>query len=144
MNNLLAPLRALLKIPELRKRLIFTAIVIAVFRLVAHVPAPGINLAALKQMFDSSAFLSLLDVFSGGTLGNFSIMARSTSKRRGLRSSKNQSIYASSHYSSLFPPRHRSHLPSPKTRTDHHGRSSPARLHRLHSCRRHLFSYLAR
>lgn len=75
MNNLLAPLRALLKIPELRKRLIFTAIVIAVFRLVAHVPAPGINLTALKEMFNSSAFLSLLDVFSGGTLGNFSIMA---------------------------------------------------------------------
>lgn len=75
MNNLLAPLRALLKIPELRRRLIFTAIVIAVFRLVAHVPAPGINLTALKEMFNSSAFLSLLDVFSGGTLGNFSIMA---------------------------------------------------------------------
>lgn len=75
MNNLLAPLRALLKIPELRKRLIFTAIVIAIFRLVAHVPAPGINLLALKEMFNSSAFLSLLDVFSGGTLGNFSIMA---------------------------------------------------------------------
>ena len=75
MNNLLAPLRALMKIPELRRRLIFTAIVIAIFRLIAHVPAPGINLAALKQMFDSSAFLSLLDVFSGGTLGNFSIMA---------------------------------------------------------------------
>jgi len=75
MNNLLAPLRALLKIPELRRRLVFTAIVIAIFRLVAHIPAPGINLAALKEMFDSSAFLSLLDVFSGGTLGNFSIMA---------------------------------------------------------------------
>lgn len=75
MNNILAPLRALLKIKELRRRLIFTAIVIAVFRLVAHVPAPGINLSALKEMFNSSAFLSLLDVFSGGTLGNFSIMA---------------------------------------------------------------------
>lgn len=75
MNNLLAPLRALIKIKDLRKRLIFTALVIAVFRLVAHIPAPGINLAALKSMFDSSAFLSLLDVFSGGTLGNFSIMA---------------------------------------------------------------------
>lgn len=75
MNNLLAPLRALMKIKELRRRLIFTAIVIAVFRLVAHVPAPGINLVALKEMFNSSAFLSLLDVFSGGTLGNFSIMA---------------------------------------------------------------------
>ncbi len=75
MNNILAPLRALIKIKELRNRLIFTAIIIAIFRLVAHVPAPGINLAALKEMFNSSAFLSLLDVFSGGTLGNFSIMA---------------------------------------------------------------------
>jgi len=75
MNNLLAPLRALFKIKDLRRRLIFTAIIIAIFRLVAHIPAPGINLSALKEMFNSSAFLSLLDVFSGGTLGNFSIMA---------------------------------------------------------------------
>lgn len=75
MNNLLAPLRALLKIKELRRRLIFTAVVIAIFRLIAHIPAPGINLVALQGLFNSSAFLSLLDVFSGGTLGNFSIMA---------------------------------------------------------------------
>ena len=75
MNNVLAPLRALFKIKDLRNRLIFTAIVIAIFRLVAHIPTPGINLAALKGLFDSSAFLSLLDVFSGGTLTNFSVMA---------------------------------------------------------------------
>ncbi len=75
MTNLLAPLRALLKIKDLRRRLIFTAIIIAVFRLVAHIPAPGINLLALREMFNSSAFLSLLDVFSGGTMGNFSVMA---------------------------------------------------------------------
>ncbi|KKT85707.1 MAG: Protein translocase subunit SecY [Candidatus Collierbacteria bacterium GW2011_GWA2_44_99] len=75
MNTLLAPLRALFKIKDLRNRLIFTAIIIAIFRLVAHIPAPGINLAALKQLFDGSAFLSLLDIFSGGTLTNFSVMA---------------------------------------------------------------------
>jgi len=75
MNNILAPLRALFKIKDLRNRLIFTAFIIAVFRLVAHIPTPGIDLAALKGLFGSSAFLSLLDVFSGGTLTNFSIMA---------------------------------------------------------------------
>lgn len=75
MDNLLAPLRALFRIKDLRNRLIFTALVIAIFRLVAHIPAPGINLAALRQLFGSSAFLSLLDVFSGGTLTNFSVMA---------------------------------------------------------------------
>lgn len=74
-NNILAPFRALLKVPDLRRRLIFTAIIIAVFRFCAHIPAPGINLSALKQLFNSSPFLSLLDVFSGGTLTNFSIMA---------------------------------------------------------------------
>ena len=75
MNNLLAPFRAMMKIKDIRNRLIFTAIVIAIFRLVAHVPAPGINLSALKELFNGSAFLSLLDIFSGGTLTNFSIMA---------------------------------------------------------------------
>jgi preprotein translocase subunit SecY len=75
MNNILAPLRALFKIKDLRNRLIFTALVIAIFRFVAHIPTPGINLEALKGLFGSSAFLSLLDVFSGGTLTNFSVMA---------------------------------------------------------------------
>ncbi len=75
MNNILAPLRALFKIKDLRNRILFTAGVILLFRLVAHIPTPGINLDALKNLFNSSAFLSLLDVFSGGTLTNFSVMA---------------------------------------------------------------------
>ena len=77
MNKVLASLRGLLKIKDLRNRLIFTAVVIAVFRFAAHIPSPGINTGALKQLFDSSPFLSLLDVFSGGTLTGFSIMAMS-------------------------------------------------------------------
>ncbi len=75
MENIFAPLRALFKIKDLRNRLIFTAVIIAIFRLVAHIPTPGINIAALQQLFGSSALLSMLDVFSGGTLTNFSVMA---------------------------------------------------------------------
>lgn len=75
MNNALNSLRGLFKIKDLKNRLLFTMAIIAIIRLVAHIPAPGIDLAALKQIFNSSEFLSLLDVFSGGTLGNFSIMA---------------------------------------------------------------------
>lgn len=75
MNNALNSLRGLFKIKDLKNRLFFTMGIIAIIRLVAHIPAPGIDLAALKQIFNSSEFLSLLDVFSGGTLGNFSIMA---------------------------------------------------------------------
>lgn len=75
MNNAITSFRGLFKIKDLRNRLIFTAIIIAIIRFVAHIPAPGINLVALKNVFNGSAFLSLLDVFSGGTLGNFSVMA---------------------------------------------------------------------
>lgn len=75
MNNAITTFRGLFKIKDLRNRLIFTAIIIAIIRFVAHIPAPGINLIALKSIFNGSAFLSLLDVFSGGTLGNFSVMA---------------------------------------------------------------------
>lgn len=46
-----------------------------VFRLFAHIPVPGIDLVALKQLFSRNQFLGLLDIFSGGTLANFSVMA---------------------------------------------------------------------
>lgn len=75
MENILAPFRGLFKVKDLRNRLIFTALIIAIIRFIAHIPAPGVNLTALRSIFDQSAFLSLLDVFSGGTLGNFSVMA---------------------------------------------------------------------
>lgn len=46
-----------------------------IFRFLAHIPVGGINLLALKQLFASSQLLGLLDIFSGGTLANFSVMA---------------------------------------------------------------------
>ncbi len=61
--------------PELKKKLIFTAAILFAFRLFAHIPLPSVNLLQLKTLFDSNQFLSLLNVFSGGTLSNFSVLA---------------------------------------------------------------------
>jgi preprotein translocase subunit SecY len=63
------------KTPVFRKKLLFTLLILAAFRLIAHIPVPGINLALLQQFFSQNQLLSLLDIFSGGTLANFSITA---------------------------------------------------------------------
>ncbi len=63
------------KAPDIRKKLLITAAVLVVYRLIAHVPAAGIDRTSLQALFLGSPLLSLLDVFSGGTLANFSIMA---------------------------------------------------------------------
>lgn len=55
--------------------MIVTAIILIFFRLTAHIPAAGIDKTTLSALFLGSPLLSLLDVFSGGTLANFSIMA---------------------------------------------------------------------
>lgn len=62
-------------IPELRSKLLFTAAIFAAYRFLAHIPVPGVDTTQIKALFASSQFLGLLDVFSGGTLANFSIMA---------------------------------------------------------------------
>lgn len=64
-----------LKTPLLRNKVLFTLGVLILFRLIAHIPVPGVNLDLLKQFFASNQLLSLLDIFSGGTLANFSIAA---------------------------------------------------------------------
>lgn len=61
--------------PSIRKKLIVTAVILVIFRLAAHIPAAGIDRTTLTTLFLGSPLLSLLDVFSGGTLANFSILA---------------------------------------------------------------------
>jgi len=75
MNRYLNSFLNLLRIKDLRKKLIFTAAIFTIFRFIAHVPVPGVNLPALQSLFSSNQLLGLLDIFSGGTLANFSIMA---------------------------------------------------------------------
>lgn len=61
--------------PEVRNKVLFTAAVFFVFRLLAHIPVPAVDVIRLKSLFAGSQFLSLLNIFSGGTLSNFSVVA---------------------------------------------------------------------
>src|SRR6476659_6235018 len=67
------------KIADLRRKIIFTLAMLGVFRLVAHVPVPGVDLAALRNAFenhgDFGSLFNTLNIFSGGTLQNFSVVA---------------------------------------------------------------------
>ena len=75
MDKAIQTLRTIWNIKELKQKFLFTAGILVVFRLVAHIPVPGVDLQALKQVFARSQFLGLLDIFSGGTLANFSLAA---------------------------------------------------------------------
>ncbi|MDO8638624.1 MAG: preprotein translocase subunit SecY [Candidatus Daviesbacteria bacterium] len=75
MTNLLAPIFNALKVPELRRKIIITTLIIIVYRIAAHIPAGGVDITALKSLFSGNQLLGLLDIFSGGTLANFSIIS---------------------------------------------------------------------
>ena len=63
-----------LKLPELRKKLLFTLLVILIFRLLAHIPVPGVDTHAIRSFLDGNAILGIFDFFSGGGFQNFSIV----------------------------------------------------------------------
>jgi len=63
------------KSPDIRRKIGITALILFIYRLLAHIPASGVDRASLQAIFSGSPLLSLLDVFSGGTLANFSILA---------------------------------------------------------------------
>lgn len=62
------------KTRDLRKSLLFVVLCLVVFRLAAHIPIPGVNVAALRDFFSSNQALGLLNLFSGGGMENFSIV----------------------------------------------------------------------
>jgi preprotein translocase subunit SecY len=66
------------RVPELRKRVLFTAMILALYRLGSWVPAPGVNSDSIQGYFNSQGggtILGLLSVFSGGALARFSLFA---------------------------------------------------------------------
>jgi preprotein translocase subunit SecY len=65
------------KIPELKKRVLFTLAILAAYRLGAAIPIPGVNATALKSLFDAhrNSLLGFLDMFSGGALNKLSIFS---------------------------------------------------------------------
>src|SRR5438105_12824034 len=64
-----------LRIPELRRKILFTLGLFVVFRILANIAVPGANKQQLDLLFHNNAFLGLLDLFSGGGLSRFSIIA---------------------------------------------------------------------
>ncbi len=75
MENLLRLFRNSFRAPDVRRKILFTALILVIFRIFAHIPVAGVNLDQLKALFAENQFLGLLDIFSGGTLSNFSVMA---------------------------------------------------------------------
>ena len=66
-------LRRIWNIKELRGSILFVLGMLVIFRAVAHIPIPGVNMAALSSFLEGNEILGLLNVFSGGTIENFSI-----------------------------------------------------------------------
>lgn len=62
------------KIKDLRNSILFVLAMLAIFRLAAHIPIPGINLDNLRDFFSSNEILGLMNIFSGGGMQNFSIV----------------------------------------------------------------------
>ncbi|HEY1936390.1 MAG TPA: preprotein translocase subunit SecY, partial [Candidatus Angelobacter sp.] len=65
------------RVPDLRKRILFTLGLLAVYRLGGHIPTPGVNADKLQQFFEQNrgTFLGFVDLFSGGQLRRLTIFA---------------------------------------------------------------------
>lgn len=72
---MLTKLIQIFKIRDLRRSIFFVAAMLVVFRFAAHIPVPGVDIQALKEFFNSTQVLGLLNMMSGGAMKNFSIVA---------------------------------------------------------------------
>lgn len=78
---MLEALQNAMRLPDLRRKILFTLFVLVIYRIAAHIPVPGVDLGALESVFNpananaTSGLLSVLDIFSGGALSNFSVVA---------------------------------------------------------------------
>ncbi len=62
-------------IPDLRNNILAVLGMLVIFRLATHIPVPGIDVEALRRLFSSNQFLGLINIFSGGGMESFSIVA---------------------------------------------------------------------
>src|SRR3989338_237139 len=62
------------KVKTLRNSILFVLGMLVIFRAVAHIPIPGVDVQALRQFLAGNQILGLLNIFSGGTIENFSIV----------------------------------------------------------------------
>jgi len=62
------------KVPDLRKKILFVFAMLAIFRVMANIPVPGIDIENLKRFFEQFQVFGILNMFTGGTLSNLSII----------------------------------------------------------------------
>ena len=75
MDKLLEQLRRIWNSPDIRKNILFILAMLTLVRVLAHVPIPGVDIASLRVLLERNQFLGLLNVFTGGTISNFSVVA---------------------------------------------------------------------
>jgi len=68
-------IRNAVRLPDLRNKILFTLLILVVYRLAAHIPVPNVDTNALRTVFGQNQLLGFLDLFSGGALSNFSVVA---------------------------------------------------------------------
>lgn len=74
-EKFLNKIQAIFSNPKLKSKLLFTLAIFALTRILAHIPVPAVDLAQLKFLFASNQFLNFLNIFSGGTLAQLSVVA---------------------------------------------------------------------
>jgi len=72
---MLSSLVASFRIPDLRAKLLFTFAMLVIFRFMAHIPVPGVDFQALRELFATNQLLGMLNMFSGGGMEQFSVVA---------------------------------------------------------------------
>ncbi|MBY6274774.1 preprotein translocase subunit SecY [Symbiobacterium thermophilum] len=72
---MLETLRNSMRVPGLRKRLLFTIGMLVVIRICAHIPVPGVNLDRLTEVFGAGGLFDFFDIFAGGAFSQFAIVA---------------------------------------------------------------------
>lgn len=70
----IAFLKHIFSLPDLRKRILITLFIFLIFRILAHIPLPGVDLIGLRQFFETNQVLGFLNLFSGGSIGRFSLV----------------------------------------------------------------------
>ena len=71
---MLETLKKIYTLKDLRRRILYAVALLFLCRILAHIPLPGVDITKLKQFFATNQIFGLLDLFSGGTMSNFSII----------------------------------------------------------------------
>ncbi|HBG76597.1 MAG TPA: preprotein translocase subunit SecY, partial [Clostridiales bacterium] len=65
------------KIEDLRKKILYTLMMLLVYRVGSFIPVPGVDSSFIKNLIDQGGLLGFFDIMSGGAFGNFTIFALS-------------------------------------------------------------------